>query len=219
VRIGIFGGTFNPIHLGHLRSAEEVREAQQLDRILFIPSASPPHKQHRDVAPARHRLALVRLAIAGNPKFDASDIEIRRPGRSYSVDTLHALRDIHPQVAFTFILGLDAFREISTWMRYRRLFELCDMVVTSRPSFARTALPALIPIAARGEFCYRPKRKVLEHRSGHTIVFQRVSDLAISASDIRARYRRGESIRYLIPHNVEKYIVRHKLYGRRRASR
>jgi nicotinate-nucleotide adenylyltransferase len=217
VRIGIFGGTFNPIHLGHLRSAEEVRECQQLDRILFIPSASPPHKREAEIAPARHRLAMVRLALAGNPTFDVSNIEIDRPGRSYSVDTLDALRAAHPKVQYTFILGLDAFREISTWMNYRRLFELCDIVVTSRPHYDETSLRALIPIAARGDFCYRSKRKVLEHRSGHQIVFQRVSDLAISASDIRARCRRGDSVRYLVPQSIEKYLARHKLYGRRPA--
>lgn len=219
MRIGIFGGTFNPIHLGHLRSAEEVRERQNLDRILFIPSASPPHKQNADVAPARHRLAMVRLAIAGNRAFSASSIEIDRPGHSYSVDTLDALRASHPAVRFSFILGIDAFREISTWMEYRRLFELCDIIVTSRPSCEEAALASLIPIAARREFCYRRGRKVLEHRSGHQIVFQRVSDFAISASDIRARRRRGDSIRYLVPQAVERYLVRHKLYGRRPTPR
>lgn len=219
MRIGIFGGTFNPIHLGHLRSAEEVRECQQLDRILFIPSASPPHKRGADVAPARHRLAMVRLALAGNRAFQVSSIEIDRPGHSYSVDTLDALGTANPKVRYTFILGLDAFREISTWKNYRRLFELCDIVVTSRPSYDEASLPALIPIAAQKDFCYRPKRNVLEHRSGHQIVFQRVSDFAISASDIRARRRRGDSVRYLVPQSVERYLARHNLYGRRPAPR
>jgi nicotinate-nucleotide adenylyltransferase len=215
VRIGILGGTFNPIHLGHLRSAEEVREQQRLDRVLFVPSASPPHKEHAEIAPAPHRLAMVRRAIAGNPKFRVSDIEINRTGRSYTVDTLEELRHDHAGVQFAFILGIDAFREIATWKNYRRLFELCDFIVTSRPSYRETSLRSLVPVAARGEFCYRRIRNVLEHRSGHQIVFQRVSDFAISSSDIRERKTRGESIRYLVPAAVDDYITRHKIYRQR----
>lgn len=215
MRIGIFGGTFNPIHLGHLRSAEEVRERQQLHRVLFIPSASPPHKQRSEIAPATDRFEMVRRAIAGNNAFRVSSVEIDRAGRSYSVDTLDSLRRIYPRVRFAFILGIDAFRELATWKDYRRLFELCDIVVTSRPSYDEISLPALIPVAARKEFCYRRPRKVLEHRSGHEIVFQRVSDFAISASDIRERTHRGESIRYLVPRTVATYIARHELYGQR----
>jgi len=219
VRIGIFGGTFNPIHLGHLRSAEEVRERQRLDRVLFIPSASPPHKKHAEIAPAPHRLAMVRRAIAGNPRFRVSSIEIDRTGRSYTVDTLEELHHDHARVHLVFILGADAFREIATWKNYRRLFELSDFVVTSRPSYRETSLLSLVPVAARGEFCYRRSRNVLEHQSGHEIVFQRISDLAISSSDIRERKRRGESIRYLVSPAVENYITRHKLYEQRLGTR
>lgn len=215
MRIGIFGGTFNPIHIGHLRSAEEVREQQRLDRILFVPSATPPHKKHLEIVPAADRLAMVRCAIAGNVGFRASSVEIDRAGRSYSVDTLDSLRVAHPRVRFAFILGIDAFREIATWKSYQRLFELCDIVVTSRPSYENTPLLSLIPVAARKQFCYRRHRKVLEHRSGHEVVFQQVTDFGISASDIRERKRRGESIRYLVPKTVETYINRHGLYGHR----
>jgi nicotinate-nucleotide adenylyltransferase len=219
VRIGIFGGTFNPIHLGHLRSAEEVREAQGLDAVLFVPSANPPHKRGVDIAPARHRLAMVRLALAGNPAFRSSSIEIERPGRSYSVETLSALRQRQPRVRFAFILGIDAFREIAAWRQYRRLFELCDMIVTSRPSYPFRTLVSLIPVAARKDFCYPHRRDVLEHRSGYHVRFQSIRDLAISASDVRERLRHGTSIRYLVSQSVERYIERHGLYGhgRRRA--
>jgi nicotinate-nucleotide adenylyltransferase len=218
VRIGILGGTFNPIHLGHLRSAEEVRERQHLDRVLFIPSATPPHKKQSEVVTAAHRVAMVRSAIRGNPWFRVSSLEIDRTGRSYTVDTLDALRRTHPRHRFAFILGADAFREIATWKSYSRLFELCDFIVTSRPPCDEIRLRALIPVAARKDFCYRPRRNVLEHRSGHEIVFQRISDFAISSSDIRDRKRRGESIRYLVPPTVESYITRHKLYGRRQGA-
>src|SRR5262249_30226755 len=121
-RIGILGGTFNPIHLGHLRSAEEVCEQQGLDRVLFIPSATPPHKRAGGLVAARHRLAMVKLAIAGNPRFRVSTVEIDRGGRSFSVDTLRMLHARMPRTSFTFILGIDAFREIATWKEYTSIF-------------------------------------------------------------------------------------------------
>jgi len=218
-RIGILGGTFNPIHIGHLRSAEEVREAQQLDRVLFIPSATPPHKATLDLAAAADRLAMVRLALAGNPAFRVSTVEIDRGGRSYSVDTLHLLRRRMPAARFFFILGIDAFREIATWRDYRGIFALANLVVTSRPPAAHPATPSalrrLLPVAARSEFCYRARTRTLEHSTGSQIVFQRISDLEISASAIRQRLRHHASIRYLVPAAVERYIGRHGLYARK----
>jgi nicotinate-nucleotide adenylyltransferase len=219
VRIGIFGGTFNPIHLGHLRSAEEVCEAQGLDRILFVPSATPPHKHSAQLAAAGDRLSMVRRAIAGNPRFGVSRVELDRRGRSYSVHTIEALSAAHPAVRFAFILGLDAFREISTWMEYERIFCLCDLIVTSRPPDEAAALNTLLPVAARKQFCYRRDRNVLEHRSGHRIVFQPITDFAISASDIRRRVGRRQSIRYLVTASVERYIADHRLYRPRGRSR
>jgi len=218
MRIGILGGTFNPIHLAHLRSAEEVREAQRLDKILFIPSATPPHKRTDGLMTAAHRLAMVRLAIRGNPHFRVSTLEIERRGRSYSVDTLRALRARLPGAQFFFILGMDAFREISTWKDYPSIFALCNLVVTSRPAYDDAPLLAALPVAVRAEFCYRAQAKRLEHRTGNQVIFQRISDLDISASAIRHRLHRGSSIRYLVPTNVERYIVQHRLYARRVVS-
>lgn len=218
VRIGLLGGTFNPIHLAHLRSAEEVREAQRLDRVLFVPSATPPHKRTDGLVAAEHRLAMVRLAIAGNPAFRVSTIEITRGGRSYSVDTLQALRTRLPQAHFAFIMGVDAFREIATWKDYDRIFALCDVVVTSRPPFAAPSLRSIIPIAVRKEFCYRRSTLQLEHRTGHRVIFQPISALDISASAIRQRLSIGSSIRYLVPLAVDRYIARHHLYAPRVAS-
>jgi nicotinate-nucleotide adenylyltransferase len=212
-RLGIFGGTFNPIHLAHLRSAEEVREAQRLDGVLFVPSATPPHKRKYGLVSAEHRLSMVRLAIAGNPYFKVSTIEIDRPGRSYSVDTLRALRTRMSSISFTFIMGLDAFREIDTWKEYERVFELADLVVTSRPPLGEPELRRALPVAVRARVCYRNGQ--LEHRTGNRIIFQRVSGLDISASAIRQRCRRGLSIRYLVPAVVERYITRHGLYAGR----
>ena len=214
MRIGIFGGTFNPIHVAHLRSAEEVREAQSLDRVLFVPSATPPHKQRHGLASAAHRLAMVRLAIAGNPYFRVSTVEIERAGRSYSVDTIGVLRKQAPGNHFAFILGLDAFGEIGTWKKYRDLFSLCDIIVTSRPEYVLRRLRATLPVAARGEFWYGHETNILEHSSGHRLVFQRISDLQISASAIRDRLKNQQSIRYLVPPSVLRYIDHHKLYRR-----
>ena len=215
MRIGILGGTFNPIHLAHLRSAEEVCEAQQLDRVLFVPSATPPHKPGNGLAPAAHRLAMVRLAIRGNAHFRASAIEVERRGRSFSVDTLRALHTRLPGAHFFFILGMDAFRELSTWKDYRSIFTLCNLVVTSRPAYAGPSLLAALPVAVRAEFCYRRKCERLEHRTGNQIIFQRISDLDISASAIRHQLHRGLSVRYLVPTAVERYITQHHLYARR----
>ena len=215
MRIGILGGTFNPVHLAHLRSAEEVREAQHLDRVLFVPSATPPHKPTNGLAPAAHRLAMVRLAIRGNPHFRVSTIELQRRGRSYSVDTLRALHADVPGAQLFFIMGMDAFREIRTWKEYRRIFELCNLVVTSRPAYADAALLSALPVAVRAEFCYRRATRRLEHRTGNQIIFERISDLDISASAIRHRLHCGLSIRYLVPATVERYIGQHRLYARR----
>jgi nicotinate-nucleotide adenylyltransferase len=217
-RVGLFGGTFNPIHLGHLRSAEEVCEALGLDEILFIPSATPPHKRGDGVAPAAQRLAMVKLAIAGNARFRVSTIEINRRGRSYSVDTLRVLRTRMPRTHFSFIMGIDAFREIATWKEYRSIFGLCDVVVISRPPDNALSLRAALPVAARGDFCYRPRSRTVEHSTGNRIIFQSITQLDISASSIRRRVRRTQSIRYLVPASVERYIARHGLYARGRVS-
>jgi len=211
-RLGIFGGSFNPIHLAHLRSAEEVAEMLDLDRVLFVPAGAPPHKPHRRLAPPHHRLAMVRRAIAGNPRFRASVIEIERAGGSYSIDTVRVLRVRHPQTQLFLIIGLDQFREIGTWRDYGNLFRLCNVVVTSRPGFTIGDATGSLPVAVRKEFCYQPRSKRWLHETGNEIIFLRISDLEISASAIRARLRERSSIRYLVPLSVERYIERHRLY-------
>jgi nicotinate-nucleotide adenylyltransferase len=217
-RIGVFGGTFDPIHVGHLRCAEEAREQLGLAAVLFIPAADPPHKARRITA-AAHRLAMVRLATAGNPGFRVSTLEIERGGRSYTVDTLRALRARLPaRTALTLLVGLDAFRDIGTWKEYRALFGLADLAVWSRPPDSIRTPRALLPVAAQRDFCYGPDQKTLRHRTGNHIRFLTVTALDISASAVRLRLRRGLSIRYLVPPAVERYLRRHGLYTRRRAA-
>jgi len=218
MRIGVFGGTFDPIHIAHLRSAEEAREQLGLDRVLFVPAADPPHKTRR-VTAAAHRLAMVRLAIAGHPAFRVSTLEIDRGGRSYTVDTLRALRERLPaDTALTLLIGWDAFLEIGTWKQYRTLFELADVAVWTRPPHAVRAPRALLPVAARRDFCYGQDHQTLRHRTGNQIRFLTVTALDISASAIRLRLRRGQSIRYLVPLAVERYLSRNRLFARRQGA-
>lgn len=216
-RIGVFGGTFDPIHVAHLRCAEEAGELLGLDRVLFVPAADPPHKPGR-LTPAAHRLAMVRRAVAGNPRFRVSTIELDRRGKSYTVDTLRALRTRLPASHLTLLVGLDAFREIGTWKDYRTLFTLADLAVWTRPAERMRGLRALLPVAARPDFCYGSDRSFLEHRTGTRVQFLTVTALDISASDIRQRVRRGRSIRYLVPPAVERYLTREGLYRTSRAA-
>jgi nicotinate-nucleotide adenylyltransferase len=213
-RLGVFGGTFDPIHVAHLRCAEEAREAMALDRVLFVPSASPPHKGGRAVAPARDRLEMVRRAVARNPGFAVSSIELERPGRSYTVDTLRELRQRLPDTRLVLLVGLDAFREIGTWKDYGSLFSLADVAVLARPGRRSSNLRALLPFAARANFCYSARRDRLEHRSGNQVIFLDVTALDISATAIRQRAAQGRSIRYLVPPSVERYLSERRLYAR-----
>ncbi|MEO8602638.1 MAG: nicotinate-nucleotide adenylyltransferase [bacterium] len=216
--LGVYGGTFDPVHFGHLRCAEEAREQLGLQRVLFIPAADPPHKARR-MTPAAQRLAMVRLAIAGNPAFAASPIELQRRGPSYSIDTLRQLRaQLGTATHLTLLVGLDAFRDIGTWHEYRSLFGLADMAVWSRPPLRLVAPRALLPVAARKDFCYGSSRTELIHHTGNRIRFLTVTALDISASAIRQRARRGRSIRYLVPAAVERYLIREGLYMQSRAA-
>lgn len=215
----MFGGTFDPIHLAHLRCAEEACEQLALDQILFVPAADPPHKQHRRITPAQHRLAMVGLATAGNPRFRVSSIEIERGGPSYTVDTLRSLRlRLGPAARLTLLVGLDAFRDLGTWKDYRSLFELADFGVWSRPPGAQSRPRTLLPVAARQDFCYANDQSTLIHRTGTRIRFLTVTALDISASDIRRRLHRGRSVRYLLPSAVERYVTREGLYRGRAVS-
>lgn len=212
LRVGIFGGTFNPIHLGHLRSAEEVREAFSLDRVYFVPAARPPHKHGDDVAPAAHRLKMVELAVADNPFFAVSAVELQREGLSYSVDTIrYFLTTLQPS-ALSFILGLDAFRELPTWKDYTTIPALCDLIVTSRPGLPTPPANQLLPVALKSAFWYDPVGYMHRHLSGHTLALYEITGLPIAASTIRDKVRQGQSVRYLVPPAVEAYISRHALY-------
>jgi len=213
VRIGLFGGTFDPIHWGHLRSAEEVCETFRLDRVYFIPASIPPHKRGQTTTLARDRLQMVRLAVAKNPRFAVSTVEISRPGVSFSIDTIREFdSQLHKSDSLFFIIGLDAFREIGSWKHFREIFPLCNFIVTSRPGSKESDPLRGTGVAVRKLFCYDSSNRNYRHESGNRIHFIELTDIAISASEIRALVHDGKSIRYLLPSSVEKYIRKRGLY-------
>lgn len=191
-RLGILGGTFDPIHYGHLAIAEEAAEVFALDRVLFIPAGMPPHKRG-ERAGAAHRLRMVELAIAGNARFALSRVEIDRPGPSYTADTLRLLRADYPAAAFYLIMGADMALEFHAWRDPDGILAQAQVIAATRPGFDLAGLAAL-PTAGRFHLMDAP-------------------GLYISSTDLRARLRAGRGIRYLLPEAVAEYIRRERLYS------
>ncbi|MCY4489698.1 MAG: nicotinate-nucleotide adenylyltransferase [Deltaproteobacteria bacterium] len=214
MRLGLFGGTFDPIHFGHLGSAEEVRDAYALDKVCFVPCGVPPHRSTEPGAPPHHRLEMVRLAVADNPGLCASDVEVVRSGASFSIDTVrHFSGRLAPEDDLYLILGLDAFLLIGSWKDWRELLALTHVIVTSRPG-AGDALPyERIPVVVRQAFCYDPVRSGFRNEFGKEIRFTRLTDLSVSASAIRELLGKRKSIRYLVPEEVQLYVEKHHLYS------
>ncbi len=210
-RTGLFGGTFNPVHLGHLRAAEEVRIAFGLTKVIFMVSALPPHKVPARIAKADHRYAMTQLAIRGNPHFEVSDYEMKKPGVSYSIDTVTWMKTHYPGELF-FIVGLDAFRDIATWHRYDELLSLCHFVIMTRPGYHRFNLEDVLPDAIARQYSYDRRHDSYIHPSGYKIFHQSVTLMDISSTNIRELLYERRSIRYLIPLAVEDYIENHHLY-------
>lgn len=200
-KLGILGGTFNPIHVGHLIIAEAVREKCELSKVLFIPSAHPPHKEGQEVLHAPHRYQLVSLAVADNPFFEVSDVEMHGEGMSYSVETLKALRKGESEPAdFFFIIGGDSVPELRTWKNIEELDKLCTLVVVSRPGWEIGQMPEQelgLPESV--------KESLLHHVVSAPLI-------GISSTEVRGKVERGESIRYLVPRAVEEYILQYGLY-------
>ena len=216
-RTGIFGGTFNPIHLGHLRAAEEVLEALALERMLFVPSGEPPHKAARagdPIAPAAQRLAWVRAATAGNPRFAVDALEVERGGASYSVETLRTLGGrIAPELP-VFVIGVDAFAEVGTWREPEALFTLANFAVITRPGPPARAGAHWLPERVRGEFELAENGESARHRrTGSWVRRLEIAALDISASDIRARLRCGRSVRYLLPESIWEAVLQSRVYA------
>jgi nicotinate-nucleotide adenylyltransferase len=185
-RIGVLGGTFNPVHTGHLILARDAAEQFSLDRVLFMPCAQPSHKPASRLAPARRRVAMLRAAVRGEPRFQVSTLEIERGGISYSVDTLRELRRRHPRADFFFVIGGDTVGELPSWKSMGELLRLCTFVAMRRPGFTAS------------------RRIPVKRFRGHLV--------EISSSEIRARRAKGLSIRHLVPPGVERYITTKKMY-------
>lgn len=213
-RLGLFGGTFDPVHLAHLRTAEEVREALALDRVDLVLSARPPHKGAGEQAPIADRRRMLELAVPPGGPLGLDFSEIERAGPSYSIDTVRHVQAREPGAEITFVVGADAFAEIGTWKDFATIFTLCDFCVISRPGTPNGELP----IAVENAFCYEPSRGVYVHRSGRALRFLPVTALMISASDIRRRCAEGRSIRYLVPDAVAEYVATHELYSTGRTA-
>ncbi len=198
MRTGLLGGTFDPIHLGHLAIAEAVRVKLGLDRVIFIPAGTPWFKADRGISAGEHRLEMVKLAVATNPHFEVSDLEMKRPGHSYSVDTVKALREKSgAEDEFYFIIGADVIMDIPRWKEPEKLVSLCRIVGVDRPGVPAIDVEAL--------------RSRLPAISNSLIVVD-VPQVDIGATAIRVMVRGGQSIRGMVPVAVEKYIIDHKLY-------
>lgn len=197
-RLGIMGGTFDPIHIGHLACAEQAREALGLDAVVFVPAGCPVYKKDQDVTAAEHRLAMCRLATASNPAFDVSPMEIERGGDTYTVDTLRELRAHYPaNVELCFITGADAVYNIVKWRESAAIADLARLIAVTRPGYD-------VP----------PERRAYLERCGNfRIDYLEVTGLAISSSDLRRRLAQGRSIRYLTMASVRDYIAGQGLYA------
>lgn len=216
-RTGLYGGSFNPIHIAHLRAAEEVREAAALDAVWLLPANVPPHKDPRGIAPAADRLAMLELALAGQSGLRAEPIELEREGPSYTIDTIRLLKARHPERRFVLIFGLDGLRNLHTWHLHEQIPAECDLVVTSRPPDAVQPGPdalarATDSIAVRQGFWYDSAIRSFRHHSGNRLDFVPVTAIDVSASAVRAAIAAGRSIRYLVPEAVAEHIAVHGLY-------
>ncbi|MDX5363687.1 MAG: nicotinate-nucleotide adenylyltransferase [Pseudazoarcus pumilus] len=208
--LGLFGGTFDPIHTGHLRLAEEAREALGLGGVCFIPAGTPPHRDTPQTQ-AGHRLAMVRNAIADNPAFSCDEGEVRSSGRSYTVLTLERLRAQHGSRSLVLLLGADAFAGLPAWHRWQEILQLAHIAVATRPGHTPGTLPAALLHALEGKSGRNPE--ALHANPAGAVVHFDMTPLAISATEIRALLRKGRSPRYLLPDSVVDYIAAHSLYG------
>ena len=203
MKLGVFGGTFNPIHMGHLRSAEEVREKLGLDKVIFVPARLPPHKTCENLADPDFRLRLVRLAVAGNPAFEVSDLELTREGPSYSADTLRQIRAAENPDELWFIMGADQYRELHTWFNFREILQTADLAVMLRPPFEAPQEPGQF---MAGEF--KPAAEGFIHQSGRRTMMIKVTPLAVSSTQVREALAKGDTIRYLVPEVVRDELLK-----------
>jgi nicotinate-nucleotide adenylyltransferase len=219
MQIGLFGGTFNPVHQCHLVVAEQVRQRLGLDQIVFVPAGDPPHKSEETILDSKHRLEMIRLAIQPFREFSVSEVEVKRPGKSYAVDTLEKLTasDYDGDHLF-FMLGLDAFLEIGTWKNPEKLFSLCHFIVLSRKGFKfkdviQVPLIPQVPEETLHQLDLQKMTQVdIPLSSGKQVHLLYVPHCEASSTQIRILLSRGKQTKNLLPHSVESYIIKNKLY-------
>lgn len=199
MRIGIYGGTFDPVHMGHLVLAETCREQCHLDRVIFIPAGIPPHKQGRELTAGPLRAEMLEFAVAGHPEFSVDRSEIKRTGPSYTVDTLRGLRQAYPNDELFFLMGADSLAEFSLWKEPREIAALASLIVVNRGTQPPPELETLVPLLS-AESVARIQRVTMP-------------GIDISASDLRRRAHSGHSLRYLTPRAVERFIIERQIYG------
>lgn len=217
-QLGLFGGSFNPIHNGHLTIARQTRETLGLDRILFIPTGNPPHKPDGTLAPAQHRLEMVRLAIGSDPKLALTDLEVRRPGKSYTIETIQQVQQEYgPKTRLFFLIGLDAFLDFQSWREPAALLAACTFVVIARPgaSFRSLTSVALLPPisdASLNDLDHGRIPRLDVPLGTQQLICLKLPPCDISASEIRKRIADNQPVANLLPPLVESYIIRHHLY-------
>ena len=221
MRIGLFGGTFNPVHYGHLRAAKEVWDGFALESLYFIPSALPPHKDTQDVVSIVDRLEMTRLAVTDNPEFILSDVELKRPGLSFTIDTVrHFKKSLNANVDLFLIMGIDAFLEIDTWKSFKQLFRILPMIIMTRPlpddrphSPEWKNMTMFIQEKISGSFQFSKKDGCYRHDRHQPVYLFNISMLDISGTKIRKLIQGGQSIRFLVPESVENYIYKRGIYA------
>jgi nicotinate-nucleotide adenylyltransferase len=213
MRWGLLGGTFDPIHFGHLRGAEEMMGILNLNRIIFVPSSRPPHKLEAQITSFHHREQMIKMAIEGNVNFSYSEVENLRAGKSYSVETVeYFLSKYIKDLELFFIVGQDAFQAITTWKNWEKLLFMCNFAVMTRPGYKDMKLEEIMPIDIASQFKYDETIDGYKGPTGYAIYFRHVSFLDISSSRIREMAKTNKSIRYLMPDAVRQYIFKNSLY-------
>lgn len=225
MRIGILGGTFNPIHFGHLSSADEILDIFKLDKVVFIPAARPPHKMDIHIADPFDRLIMTILATISHPKWAVSPIELNREGKSYSIETISSMKQEYGEESeLYFIVGMDAFAEVSTWKKADELLKSCNFIVTSRPGYHLEELEEILACTMIPKFkdlkFYHGKSKefgdldtLIVNESSFSIVLTPITRIDISSTEIRERVAQGKTIKFLVPSLVEAYIRKQGLYS------
>jgi nicotinate-nucleotide adenylyltransferase len=213
LRIGILGGTFDPIHFGHLRIAEETLEELELEKVLLIPGGLPPHKYEKEISPFDDRMAMTRLAVQNAPSLKVLDLEGRREGFSYSIETLRVIHEhVKADLELFFIIGIDAFMEITSWKDYKDLFHNTNFVVLNRPGVSFEDLGSFVFSLGVG-FKELDGQNIFTIPSGNQLIFKKATLMDISSTKIRNMVAAGKSIRFLVPEAVRSYILEKGLYG------